>query len=138
VLHLEQLETRLTPSYVLTTLASFNGANGSNPEAGLAMDTSGNLYGTTNSGGASGKDGTVFELAHGSGTISTLASFNGANGADPLYGGVIIDASGNLYGTTAVGGASADGTIFELAHGGGTLTTQASFNGTNGYQPSWV
>ena len=44
------------------------------------MDSSGNLYGTTGQGGASTDDGTVFELAHGSGTITTLASFNGTNG----------------------------------------------------------
>ena len=46
------------------------------PSGGLIMDSSGNLYGTTSEGGASG-DGTVFELATGSGTITTLASFNG-------------------------------------------------------------
>jgi uncharacterized repeat protein (TIGR03803 family) len=136
VLHLEHLETRLTPSYVLSTLASFNGANGSAPESSLIMDGSGNLYGTTNSGGASGKDGTVFELAHGSGTITTLASFNGTNGADPVNGGVIMDGSGNLYGTTAVGGASAAGTVYELTPGSDTLSTLASFSGI-GVEPSW-
>ena len=64
------------------------------------MDSSGNLYGTTVYGGASG-DGTVFELANGSGTISTLASFNPytGNGSVPV-GGLIMDSSGNLYGTT--------------------------------------
>ena len=46
------------------------------------MDSSGNLYGTATDGGADG-DGTVFELAQGSGTITTLASFNGTNGATP-------------------------------------------------------
>jgi uncharacterized repeat protein (TIGR03803 family) len=134
-LTVEQLDTRLTPSYVLSTLATFNGTNGSWPEAGLVMDSSGNLYGTTNRGGAS-NDGTVFELAHGSGPIATLASFNGTNGADPLYSGVIMDGSGNLYGTTAVGGASAAGTVFELAPGSGTLTTLVSFGGF-GVEPSW-
>ena len=49
------------------------------------MDSSGNLYGTTERGGANG-DGTVFELAHGSSTITTLASFNGTNGVDPNGG----------------------------------------------------
>ena len=44
-------------------------------------------------------DGTVFEIAQGSGTITTLASFNGTNGADP-YAGLVEDASGNLFGTT--------------------------------------
>ena len=67
------------------------------------MDSSGNLYGTTERGGTS-NDGTVFEVAEGSGTITTLASFNGTNGADP-EGGLIMDGSGNLYGTTEYGGA---------------------------------
>ena len=57
----------------------------SDPYAGLIMDSSGNLYGTTESGGADG-DGTVFELAKGSGTITTLASFNGTNGEIPMAG----------------------------------------------------
>ena len=78
--------------------------------------------------------GTVFELAKGSGTITTLASFNGTDGANP-YGGLIMDSSGNLYGTAADGGASGDGTVFELAKGSGTITTLASFNGTNGANP---
>ena len=45
-------------------------------------------------------DGTVFELAQGSNTITTLASFNGTNGAYPRAG-LVMDSSGNLYGTTS-------------------------------------
>ncbi len=125
-LFLERLESRVAPSFGLSTLALFNGTNGANSWAGLIMDSSGNLYGTTTGGGASG-DGTVFELAHGSGTITTLASFNGTNGADPAAS-LIMDSSGNLYGTTNGGGASDIGTVFELAHGSGTITTLAWFN----------
>ncbi len=64
---------------ILTTLATINGSNGDNPQAGLIEDSSGNFFGTTNGGGASG-DGTVFEVVAGSGTITALASFNGTNG----------------------------------------------------------
>ena len=78
--------------------------------------------------------GTVFELAKGSGTITTLASFNGTNGANP-YGALIMDSSGNFYGTTWQGGASGDGTVFELAKGQHTIATLASFNGSNGSNP---
>jgi len=124
----QQLETRLTPS--LSALASFSGSNGAGPTDPVIMDSSGNLYGTTTGGGAYG-DGTVFELANGSGKITTLASFNGTNGSDPVAA-LIMDSSGNLYSTTATGGAHGDGTVFELAHGSGTITTLASFNGTNG------
>ena len=129
----------------ITTLASFNWANGSNPEAGLIADGGGNLFGTTEQGGASGQ-GTVFEIAKtASGyasTPTTLASFNGTNGAAP-YGGLIAGSQGNLFGTTfyggastAYGGASGQGTVFEIAKTASGYasapTTLARFNGTNG------
>jgi uncharacterized repeat protein (TIGR03803 family) len=120
-------------SGTITALAVFNGANGANPVGSLVMDSSGNLYGEASAGGASG-DGTVFELAHGSGTITTLASFNGSNGQSPA-GGLMMDISGNLYGTTSAGGAAGDGTVFELARGSSTITTLASFSGSNGQNP---
>ncbi len=107
---MESLERRLTLS--LNTLASLGAPAGAEPYAGLIMDGSGNLYGTAAYGGAS-NDGTVFELAHGSGTITTLATFNGTDGGRP-EAGLIMDSSENLYGTTYGGGASNDGTIFEL------------------------
>ncbi len=88
----------------LTTLATFGGIpNGYDAVGGVIMDSSGNLYGTTAGGGAN-RDGTVFELAHGSGTITTLVSFNGTNGLSP-EASLIMDSSGNLYGTTYLGGA---------------------------------
>jgi uncharacterized repeat protein (TIGR03803 family) len=114
------------------TLASFNGANGANPRAGVVLDSRGNLYGTTGYGGANG-DGTVFELASGTSTPITLASFNGANGATP--GALVLDSRGNLYGVTLQGGANGDGTVFELASGTSTPITLASFNGANGAFP---
>jgi uncharacterized repeat protein (TIGR03803 family) len=121
-------------SGTITTLATFTGANGANPEAGLVIDPSGNLYGTTANGGAA-NDGTVFELAAGSGTLTTLASFNGTNGTNPL-GVLIQDSSGNLYGTTNLGGASNEGTVFELAAGSGSITTLASFKTVKGKKGS--
>jgi uncharacterized repeat protein (TIGR03803 family) len=120
-------------SNTITTLASFTGANGLVPNGALVMDQSGNLYGTADVGGADG-DGVVYELAKGSNTITPLASFNGPNGIEP-DGALILDSSGNLYGTASLGGASQDGTIFELVKGSGTITTLASFNGTNGQLP---
>ncbi len=122
-------------SGTITTLASFNGSNGSVPEAGLIIDSNGNLYGTTTGLNDSNDDGTVFKLVQGSNTITTLATFNGANGSVP-DAGLIMDGSGNLYGTTTgLDDNNDDGTVFELAKGSGTVTTLASFNGTNGSVP---
>ena len=119
--------------YTLSTVVSFNGTNGAFPYAGLIADSSGNLYSTTGGGGASGY-GTVFELANGSHTLSTLATFNGTNGGSP-FAGLVADSSGNLYGTTAYGGSSTFGTVFEVAAGTHTLSTLVSFNRSNGANP---
>ena len=126
----QSLEARRLFAVGVTTLATFDGTNGSGPNGDLVADTSGNLYGTTSSGQTSG-DGSVFEIAAGTTTLDTLAIFNGTNGSDP-DAGLVADASGNLFGTTSSGGANGDGTVFELAKGSGTITTLASFNGTNG------
>jgi uncharacterized repeat protein (TIGR03803 family) len=117
-------------SNTITALASFNGSNGAGSRGPLAFDAAGDLYGTTAYYGTA-DDGTVFEIAHGSNSVTTLASFHGANGSLP-DGGVILDAAGNLYGTTFSGGANGYGTIFEIAAGSSTITTLASFNGING------
>jgi uncharacterized repeat protein (TIGR03803 family) len=110
-----------------TLVASFNGANGADPAAGVVFDSNGNLYGTTNIGGAY-NDGTVFEILAGSNTITTLASFNGADGANPTDS-VLLDPAGDAYGTTLAGGTSNVGTIFEVVHGSGAISTLASFSG---------
>ena len=81
--------------------------------ASLERDLGGNLYGTTALGGANDL-GTVFELAAGSHTITTLATFDGANGAHP-FTGLVRDLRGNLYGTAIDGGAYDQGTVFELS-----------------------
>ncbi len=131
-------------SGTITTLADFDGYNGFGPNGGLIMDGSGNLYGTTERGGAS-SGGTVFELAKGSDTITTLGSFNVTNGSDP-ESGLVMDGSGNLYGTTYSGGAYFDlglgqgaiygGTVFEVAKGSDTITTLTDFDGYNGFGPN--
>ncbi len=116
--------------YALTGLASFQGDNGANSYAALVRDAAGNLYGTT-SGGPVNSFGTIFEVVAGTSTPIVLAKFNGANGANP-FSELVVDAAGNLYGTTVFGGASGSGTVFELAAGSNTPTVLASFNGTNG------
>src|SRR5262249_53881189 len=112
-------------SGTITTLASFKIGNASCTETELILDSSGNLFGTAAFGGASGL-GTVFEVASGSGTITSLASFDQTNGAYP-YAGLVLDSSGNLFGTTQQGGSYGYGTVFEVAAGSGTITPLASF-----------
>jgi uncharacterized repeat protein (TIGR03803 family) len=125
-------------SYSEKVLYSFTGSggDGSDPLAGLIMDASGNLYSTTFDGGTSGC-GTVFELVNSSSTYSekVLHSFanSGGDGWRP-YAGLIMDASGNLYGTTYVGGTSGPGTVFELVNSSGTYSEKVlySFTGSGG------
>ncbi len=112
----------LTPngdgSWGESVLHSFKGSDGVEPVAGLTFDAAGNLYGTTYYGGAKGK-GTVFELTpngDGSWGESVLHSFKGSDGAGP-YAALTIDAAGNLYSTTYVGGFGY-GTVFELTPNG--------------------
>jgi uncharacterized repeat protein (TIGR03803 family) len=110
-----------TESVLYSFCSQSNCSDGSAPFAGLIMDASGALYGTTVYGG-SGFNGTVFKLtppttAGGAWTESVLYSFcaqaNCGDGALP-YAGVIMDASGGLYGTTSGGGSNSEGTVFKL------------------------
>jgi uncharacterized repeat protein (TIGR03803 family) len=121
------------------TLYKFTGgADGSQPSGGLIFDQAGNLYGTTGYGGGALNSGTVFKLApnaDGSWTESVLHSFKGSDGAVPAAG-LIFDAAGSLYGTTAYGGSSGHGTVFKLtpsADGSWTESVLHSFNGNDGY-----
>jgi uncharacterized repeat protein (TIGR03803 family) len=107
-----------------TKLHSFNGADGAGPTCNLVFDAAGNLYGTTYQGGSNNL-GTVFELLpNGSGgwTEKKLHNFGtGTDGTYP-YAGLTLDNSGNLYGTTFMGGSSVRedgcGTVFEVSPNG--------------------
>lgn len=98
---------------------SKSAADGALPIAGLTFGAGSLLYGTTESGGAS-EDGTVFSIDEDGTGFTLLHSFTGATtDARSPAGDLILDAHGNLYGTTSGGGASAAGfgTIFKLALG---------------------
>jgi uncharacterized repeat protein (TIGR03803 family) len=105
-------------SFSEKVLHKFDNTNndGTRPYAGLIGDTNGNLYGVTSAGGTD-SCGKVFELTHVTGvwTEITLHNFkkNNKDGCDPL-GTLIFGTDGNLYGTTAGGGASGKGTLFEI------------------------
>jgi uncharacterized repeat protein (TIGR03803 family) len=91
------------------------GSDGAGPLAGLVIDRSGNLYGTSSSGGSFGS-GTVFKVDS-SGHETALYNFTGgADGGSPQAS--LLLSGGNLYGTTNSGGASGAGTVFEVTLSG--------------------
>ena len=99
-----------------TVLYNFTGgADGANPYAGVVLDSSGNLYGTTPFGGARNK-GVVFKV-DASGHEAALLRFTGSNGHAP-YAGVVLDSVGNLYGTTYYGGGEDVGVVYQLSTSG--------------------
>ncbi len=109
-----------TESVLYSFCSLTNCSDGALPAAGLIFDAAGNLYGTTEYGGAGGLfgGGTVFELTPQTGggwTETVLHSFC-ADCSDGQYpaAGVIFDAAGNLYGTTEYGGATSAGIVFKL------------------------
>jgi len=116
----------------LLTLASIPTPSPINP-ADLLLDAAGNIYGVTTYGGSSNM-GSVYEVLKGSGVVTSIASFNGANGSTPELG-LATDAQGNLYGTTNAGGPKNRGTIFEIVKGSNVINTLASFDGSNGAVP---
>lgn len=117
-------------------VVNFDGSNGDQPHSALTADSLGNLYGTTYQGGQSGA-GVVYELSlqsDGKWTESLVHQFAPCtatacpDGIGPL-GGVIVDGSGDLYGTATLGGAAAEfcnpgmpgfhegcGIVFKLSH----------------------
>jgi uncharacterized repeat protein (TIGR03803 family) len=118
-----------------TTLYNFTGgSDGAQPNAGLIADAAGNLYGTTFAAGCAG-EGNVFKLAT-NGTLTILHCFQGQGDGDAPVAELIVDATGNLYGTTEAGGAHGYGTVFMVAPDG-TETVLHSFAGGNkdGKQP---
>lgn len=131
-----------------TTLVSFDGTDGSQPNTGsLAQGLDGNLYGTTLYGGGDGGSfcsvdgcGTVFKMTP-DGGLTTIYLFcsqpNCTDGGGP-DSGLTLGPDGNLYGTTSGGGANRLGTVFEIAPTG-VLTTIYSFcsqtNCTDGESP---
>ena len=113
-----------------TVIHRFTLGSGWYPEGDLTFDQSGNVYGTTQDGGAF-DGGTIYQLMRsGSGwTKNVLHRFTGGDGADPT-GGLIFDQAGNLYGTTFLGGDpncppfGGCGVVFQLSPSGSSWTEQ--------------
>jgi len=140
---------KIALSGVLTTLHNFDGTDGSISEVTLVQGTDGNFYGTTFAGGTKGGCtplnnvvgcGTVFKITP-SGTLTTLHSFDGTDGAYP-DGALVEGTDGSFYGTTYYGGenlcygnADGCGTIFKVTPNG-TFTMFHEFDGTDGQNPN--
>ncbi|MFZ0284778.1 MAG: choice-of-anchor tandem repeat GloVer-containing protein [Terriglobales bacterium] len=131
---------KITPGGALTTLHSFDEADGVAPYGGLVLAINGDFYGTTNVGGAFG-GGNVFKITPG-GTLTTLYSFCSQGGcADGQYpvGPLVQGSDGNIYGTTHAGGNNSCtpdgcGTVYQITLSG-NLTTLHSFDATDGDYP---
>jgi uncharacterized repeat protein (TIGR03803 family) len=96
-----------------TVLHNFKGgSDGKNPRAGVVRDPAGNFYGTTYEGGTYSA-GTVYKVDT-TGHETVLYSFTGGSDGGYPWGGVTLDATGNLYGTTELGGAQFRGVVFKL------------------------
>jgi uncharacterized repeat protein (TIGR03803 family) len=120
-----------------TVLYSFTGeTDGGNPLAGVIRDSVGNLYGTTAGGGASGW-GTVYKL-NTSGQEMVLYSFTGADDGGQPQAGVIMDSTGNLYGTTEFGGASQLGVVYKVDKTGKETVLHTFTGGADGSLPDYA
>lgn len=116
--------------------------DGKYPYASLVEDANGNLYGTTVNGGSTlcygrfgGGCGVVFELTS-AGKLRVLHQFKSSpNDGENPNGGLVLDASGNLYGTTTYGGKSGWGTVFKITPAGKETILYNFSGGADGSGP---
>jgi uncharacterized repeat protein (TIGR03803 family) len=107
--------SRSDGAWTESVLYSFSGRpDGAHPASGVTFDSAGNLYGTTQQGGTENY-GTIYQLTpSGSGwTETVLFSFNDSGSGETPVAGVVLDQSGNLYGTARTGGGTL-GTVYQL------------------------
>ena len=140
---------QLAPRHRFTFLHKFRGAqDGASPASGVVRDAAGNLYGVTLGGGTvtqqcPGGCGTVFKINK-TGKKSTLYKFQGGNdGIQPAGADLVLDANGNIYGTTVVGGGGGCsgpppgcGTVFKVSPSGQETVLYSFQNGSDGAFPS--
>jgi uncharacterized repeat protein (TIGR03803 family) len=120
-----------------SVLYNFSGSNdGGEPAGGVVFDNAGNLYGVTYLGGFEGYGGVVYQLTHAESgwTETVIHTFQPqTDGSEPL-GNLVMDGSGNLYGTTTQNGPNGGGTVWELSpgNGGWSFSVLYSFTGAAG------
>ncbi len=117
-----------------TLLYTFKGGStdGQGPNAGVAFDRSGNLFGTTYLGGLSNA-GVVFEISAGVETAIHHFGRNTGDGINPYAS--LIFVKGNFYGTTLQGGSANGGTVFKITPGGTETLLHSFTGGADGFNP---
>ncbi len=111
--------------------------DGANPESGVALDASGNIYGTTAFGGypiGIYGNGVIFK-SDPLGNVTTLHTFDGSDGARPEFETLTLVGT-TLFGGTAYGGPSQDGVIFSLQTDGSSYSVLHAFSGADGINPT--
>jgi uncharacterized repeat protein (TIGR03803 family) len=141
---------KVSPTRVEKTLYNFDPTTGGgySPQGGVTVDSKGNLYGTTFYGGGTGCDGQgcgiIYKLTP-SGSETTLYAFaGGADGAQPYNSPILLDSTGNLYGTAVRGGdltCSPDpgigcGTVWKLDTSGNFSVLYTFTGGADGWSPA--
>ena len=117
-------------NFTETVIYSFTGGDdGADPTTGLTEGSDGNLYGTTSAAGANGSGGTVFKITT-AGVLTVLHSFINDTFTDgSVPSGVIQGTDGSLYGVTAYGGATGNGTVFKITPTGTETILHSFVNG---------
>ena len=116
-----------------TVLHDFTGNfDGANPNSGVVRDAAGNLYGVTTAGGKENL-GVLYKV-NPKGIETVLHTFNGGLGGGQPYGGLTLDATGNVYGTTSIGGTANDGVVFVWSQSGFKVLHNFT-GGADGSQP---
>jgi len=132
-------------AWTLSTIVNFDGISGAFPSSNLVTDRAGNLYGTIAAGSGNSSSRTIFKLkppssGHAGWLRTNLLTFDDWNGGNP-YTSLVVDPSGNIYGTTYLGGLSDLGVVFKLMPplrgqtAAWTRTILVNFNGVNGSHP---
>lgn len=128
---------KLAPNGIKTELYSFTGNSDGNYPGPVIIDSSGNLFGTTQQGGNNGCNfgcGVVFEVAQ-TGAETVLYTFTGGNDGGNPFGGLLADGQGGFYGTTAGGGANRGGVAYHLWSDGTETVLHTFVGGSDGDGP---
>jgi uncharacterized repeat protein (TIGR03803 family) len=125
---------KVTASGEETVLYRFTGTDGDGfPQYGVVRDSSGNLYGTTQNGGPDNA-GTVFKIDP-AGKKTVLYSFTGSTDGGYPMAGVVLDAKGNIYGTTFQGSPTFAGNVFKVDPAGNETVLYTFTGSTDGEEP---